>query len=76
MRPGADERRPQSTRVAGTLGTMCMQCAAAAMTTGAAATGARAWLVARAPRWLTAGRKRALSAVAIGSAVLAAALIA
>ncbi len=37
---------------------MCMQCMAGAMTAGAAATGARAWLVALAPRWLTPARRR------------------
>jgi hypothetical protein len=55
---------------------MCMQCAAAAMGAGAAATGLRAWLVARRPLWLTPGRTRALSAIVLGGAVLAAGLLA
>jgi hypothetical protein len=46
------------------------------MTTGAAATGARAWLVARRPAWLTRRRRRALSGLAIASAVVAAGLLA
>lgn len=40
---------------------MCMQCMAGAMVAGAGATGMRAWLVARAPLWLTARRRDALT---------------
>jgi hypothetical protein len=32
---------------------MCMQCMAGAMTAGASATGARCWLQAHRPRWMT-----------------------
>jgi hypothetical protein len=49
-----------------------MQCVAAAMTAGAAATGTRAWLVARAGRWLTPSRKRALTGVLVAGGLLAA----
>jgi hypothetical protein len=54
---------------------MCVQCIAGAMAAGAAATGTRAWLVAHAGRWLTAGRKRALTAVLIVAGVLGAGVI-
>lgn len=40
---------------------MCMQCMMGAMSAGATATGLRAWLVARQPRWL---RDRPVSRVA------------
>jgi hypothetical protein len=50
---------------------MCMQCVAGAMTAGAAATGSRAWLVARAGLWLTPGRKRAMTIALIAAGVLA-----
>ena len=56
---------------------MCAQCAATgAVTATAAATGARVWLAAHAPLWLTPGRKKALSGVAIAGGVLAAGLFA
>jgi hypothetical protein len=54
---------------------MCMQCVAGAMTAGAAATGARAWLVARAGAWLTPRRKVLLAWVLVPVAVVGAALI-
>jgi hypothetical protein len=54
---------------------MCAQCLAAAMTAGAAATGTRAWLAAHAGHWLTAGRKRALTATLIAAGLLGAGLI-
>jgi len=54
---------------------MCVQCLAGAMTAGAAATGARAWLVTRFGHWLTPARKRAVTAVLITSGVLAAGVI-
>jgi hypothetical protein len=50
---------------------MCMQCIAGAMTAGAAATGSRAWLVARAGLWLTPGRKRTLTIALIATGVIA-----
>ena len=53
---------------------MCMQCMAAAATSVGAASGIRAYLSARSPRWLTAPRLKALSAVLVIGAVLAAGL--
>jgi hypothetical protein len=52
-----------------------MQCAAGAMTAGAAATGMRAWIVCHAGAWLTPGRKTLLSRTLMTAAVLAAGLI-
>jgi hypothetical protein len=49
-----------------------MQCMMGAMTAGAAATGARSWLAARQPRWLTPRRLRAITAALIVAAVVAA----
>jgi hypothetical protein len=54
---------------------MCVQCIAGAMTAGAAATGLRAWVAARAGRWLTPGRKRAMTATLIAGGVLAAGVV-
>jgi hypothetical protein len=54
---------------------MCVQCIAGAMAAGAAATGTRAWLVAHAGRWLTPGRRRALTGVLIVAGVLGAGVI-
>jgi hypothetical protein len=54
---------------------MCMQCVAGAMTAGAAATGARAWLAARFGHLLTPGRKRALTGVLIAAGVLSAGVV-
>jgi hypothetical protein len=51
---------------------MCMQCVTSATTAVTAATGLRAWLVARQPQWLTPRRKHRLSAALIAGAVLAA----
>lgn len=51
---------------------MCMQCVAGAMAAGAAATGLRAWLGARSPRWLTPGRMKATTVAILSFAVLAA----
>jgi hypothetical protein len=51
---------------------MCMQCMATAMTAGTAATGLRAWVVARRPGWLTPRRKHRLSVALIVGAVIAA----
>jgi len=52
-----------------------MQCMAGAMTAGAAATGVRAVLVARAGAWLTPVRKRRVTAGLLAAGVLAAGLI-
>lgn len=61
----------------GTLRTMCAQCAATgAVTATAAATGARVWLAAKAPAWLTARRKGVLSGVIVAGGVLAAGIFA
>lgn len=54
---------------------MCMQCMIGAMSAGAAATGVRGWLVARAPRWLTPTRKRWLTGSLLALGVLAAGVI-
>jgi hypothetical protein len=54
---------------------MCMQCMAGAMSAGAAATGMRAWLVARAPSWLTPRRRKAITAVLIAAGLIAASAI-
>jgi hypothetical protein len=54
---------------------MCMQCIAGAMTAGAAATGSRAWIVAHAERWLTPGRKRAITSALIVVGVLGAGVV-
>jgi hypothetical protein len=51
-----------------------MQCAATAMTAGAAATGMRAWLATRAPAWLTPARMRRVTAALMFVGVLAAGL--
>jgi hypothetical protein len=53
---------------------MCMQCMATAVTAGAAATGGRAWLAARSPRWLTPRRLKAATAAILSLGVLAAGL--
>jgi hypothetical protein len=55
---------------------MCAQCMAAAMTAGAAATGVRARLAARSPRWLTPPRLRAITVALIASGVIAAGVLA
>ena len=56
---------------------MCAQCAATgAVVATAGATGARVWLVAKAPALLTARRKRAVSAIVIVAGVLAAGIAA
>jgi hypothetical protein len=54
---------------------MCVQCIAGAMTAGAAATGARAWLAAKAGPWMTPRRTRALTAALITGGVLAAGVV-
>jgi len=56
---------------------MCSQCVATgAVSATAAATGARVWLAAHAPAWLTPGRKKAVSAVLIVGGVIAAGALA
>jgi len=56
---------------------MCAQCASTGViTAAAAATGARVWLAAHAPAWLTPGRKRAVSALAVVCGVVGAGLFA
>jgi len=52
-----------------------MQCMIGAMSAGATATGLRAWLIARAPRWLTPDRRRRLTYVLLALGVLAAGTI-
>ncbi|CAA9474495.1 MAG: hypothetical protein AVDCRST_MAG65-1015 [uncultured Solirubrobacteraceae bacterium] len=56
---------------------MCAQCASTGViTTAAAATGARVWIAAYAPVWLTPVRKRAISGVAVVAGVIGAGLFA
>lgn len=55
---------------------MCMQCMAAAMTTGAAATGLRAWLATHRPTWMTARHLSAFSGAILVAAVIGAGTIA
>ena len=56
---------------------MCAQCATTGVVAAtAAATGARVWLAARAPGWLTGRRKSALSATVVVAGVVAAGLVA
>lgn len=52
-----------------------MQCMIGAMSAGGAATGLRAWLVARAPCWLTPARQRLLTRALLVLGVLAAGVI-
>jgi hypothetical protein len=54
---------------------MCAQCVLGAAAAATTATGVRAWLVARAPRWLTVRRKKTITAVLVAGGVLAAGLI-
>lgn len=54
---------------------MCLQCMAGAMTAATGATGMRAWLVARAPGWLTSRRKRLLTRALLAAGVLACGLV-
>ena len=53
-----------------------LQCMMGAMSAGAAATGLRAWLVARAPGWMTPTRRRRLTGALLVGGVLAAGVIA
>lgn len=52
-----------------------MQCAATAAVAVGSASGLRAWIRAKQPRWLTPGRMRAVSAGLVGVAVLAAGIV-
>jgi hypothetical protein len=54
---------------------MCMQCIGGAMTAGAAATGARAWIVSQAGAWLTPQRKTLLTRALIATGVVAGGVI-
>ena len=54
---------------------MCAQCVLGAAAAATTATGARAWLAARAPSWLTPRRKKAFTAVLIAGGVITAGLI-
>jgi hypothetical protein len=54
---------------------MCVQCAMGAVTAGAAATGARAWLAVRFGHLLTPRRRKALTVTLISAGVLSAGLI-
>jgi hypothetical protein len=54
---------------------MCMQCVAGAMTAGAAATGARAWIVSHAGAWLTPRRQTLMTRALIAAGVVAAGVI-
>jgi hypothetical protein len=53
-----------------------MQCMASAMTAGAAATGARAYLAARRPSWLSPLMLKRLTACLLAASVLGAGLTA
>lgn len=53
-----------------------MQCMAGAMVAGAGATGARAWLIARAPLWLTPRRRTIATRGLLVAGVIGAGLIA
>ena len=54
---------------------MCAQCMATAATAGAAATGIRAWLAAKAPGWLNPVRMRRITVALVVVAVAATAVI-
>ena len=54
---------------------MCIQCVAGALAAGAAASGSRVWIVARAGEWLTPARRRAVTALLIAAGVLGAGAI-
>ncbi len=54
---------------------MCMQCMAGAMTAGAATTGARCWLQAHRPRWMTDRHMVWATRGFIGAGLLASTLV-
>jgi hypothetical protein len=49
---------------------MCMQCVAGVTTTGAAATGVRAWLATRSWAWLTPKRLKLITIGLLGAALV------
>jgi hypothetical protein len=53
---------------------MCAQCMSAAVTAGAAATGLRAWLAAKARPWLSPRALKVVTAVLLAGAVVASGL--
>ena len=54
---------------------MCVQCMMGAMTAGASASGARAWLASRRWGWLTEARLRRATYAILASALAASALV-
>jgi len=54
---------------------MCVQCMMGAMAAGAGATGIRAWLVARAPLWLTPRVRTLLTRGLLVAGVIGAGLV-
>jgi len=54
---------------------MCMQCMAAVATSGAAATGIRAWLATRGFSWLTPQRLKRATICLIAAALIASSLV-
>jgi hypothetical protein len=50
---------------------VCVQCVGTAVTVGAGATGLRAFVAARQPRWLTPARLRLATAILITAGILA-----
>jgi len=59
----------------GRLWCVCTQCMMGAMAAGAGASGMRAWLIARAPVWLTPRRRTLLTRGLLVAGVLGAGLI-
>lgn len=57
------------------LGRVCMQCMATAMTSGAAVTGVRSWLATRNYSWLTPARLRQATICLFAAGLLASALL-
>jgi len=54
---------------------MCMQCMIGAMTAGAGASGARAWLGQRGLRWLTPARLRRITIALVVASLAVSSLI-
>jgi hypothetical protein len=54
---------------------MCIQCMMGAMTAGAGATGARSFLAARRPAWMSARSLRAVTVVLVVAALLASTVV-
>jgi hypothetical protein len=61
----------ESIRQRASLTSVCMQCMATAMMTGAAATGMRAWLATHSPHWMTPRRLKGATAAILAIGVLA-----